>query len=88
MDIYKCPFSENGGRELKFSYIISTVPPGPFLLLTFYFLLYILGNYTRYRIGAAAPCGVMLMCISNFGNVTIDGLSGGEMNIHICYDKI
>jgi hypothetical protein len=23
MDIYKCPFSENGGRELKFSYIIT-----------------------------------------------------------------
>jgi hypothetical protein len=23
MDIYKCPFSENGLRELKFSYIIT-----------------------------------------------------------------
>jgi len=57
-------------------------------LTTFTFLLYILGNYAYYRVSAAAPSGVILSRVSDFRIVTMNGLRGGGMNIHICYDKI
>ena len=60
----------------------------PFLLPIFLFY-YIYFVTTRIIVlGQRRHAEVMLSCISIFRIVTMDGLMIGEMNIHICYDKI
>ena len=70
MDIYKCPFLENGLRELNFSYIITySASALPILrgIVTFMLLFFIISIIISYH------CGVNMVALRG----RVGGDSGG-----------
>ena len=79
---------ENPALDLKFSYIIIILPCSFFSYWDFFFLLYILGNYTTTSLRAAALCWVCALRYYEFVNRYHYDAAFVILNIHIYYHKI